>query len=204
MPASTPTASPVFLKHGDIAILEYNIPLHLCNAINRIAPESAVCAQRMGAYWHLFAIDDESRDAILTVCELSVANTLITECATQPIVRQIPNERIVFKNIPFDVNNDVLKDFLKQHHQIVLKSDIMLVKIRDGNELTSSYNGDRFAYVCGQFQPSLSKHCNHNGMRFAYGIDLRIQLSVHGAKPRLIVPTKRICVLISSQKSYRI
>ena len=166
MPASTPTASPVFVKHDDIAILEHNIPLHLCNAINRIAPESAICAQRMGAYWHLFATDDESRDAILTAGGLSVANTLITVYDTLPIVRQIPNERIVFKNVPFDVNNDVLKNFLKQHHQIVLKSDIMLVKIRDGNELTSFYNGDRFAYVRGQFDPPLPKNCNHNGMRF--------------------------------------
>ena len=149
MPASTPTASPVFVKHDDIAILEHtsNNPLHLCNAINRIVPESAICAQRMGAYWHLFATDDESRDAMLTAGGLSVANTLITVYDTLPIVRQIPKERVVFKNVPFDVNNDVLKDFLKQHHQIVLKSDIMLVKIRDGNKLTSFYNGVRFASV---------------------------------------------------------
>ena len=166
MPVSTPTASPVFVKHDDIAILEHNIPLHLCNAINRIAPESAICAQRMGAYWHLFATEDESRDAILTAGGLSVANTLITVYDTLPIVRQIPNERIVFKNVPFDVSNDVLKNFLRQHHQIVLKSDIMLVKICDGNELTSFYNGDRFAYVRGQFDPPLPKNCNHNGMRF--------------------------------------
>ena len=166
MPASSPTASPVFVKHDDLAILEHNIPLHLCNAINKIAPESAICAQRMGAYWHLFATDDESRDAILTAGGLSVANTLITVYDTLPVVRQIPNERIVFKNVPFDVNNDVIKDFLKKHNQIVLKSDIMLVKIRDGNELTSFYNGDRFAYVRGQFDPPLPKNCNHNGMRF--------------------------------------
>ena len=67
----------------------------------------------MGAYWHLFATDDESRDAILTAGELSVASTLITVYDTLPVVRQIPNERIVFKIVPFDVNNDVLKDFLK-------------------------------------------------------------------------------------------
>ena len=42
----------------------------------------------------------------------------------------------------------------------------MLVKIRDRNELTSFYNGDRFAYVHGQFDPPLPKNCNHNGMRF--------------------------------------
>ena len=78
MPASSPTASPVFVKHDDLAILEHNIPLHLCNAINNIVPESAICAQRMGAYWHIFATDDESRDAILTAGGLSVANTLIT------------------------------------------------------------------------------------------------------------------------------
>ena len=170
MSATIPTAAAVYVKHQDIANVDGNLPLALCSAMNSIVPGGAICAQRMGQYWHLFPANDDSRLTLIQSGGLQLEDILVNIYDTLPNngnTERILNERIVFKNVPFDVDNEVLRDFLKQKHkQIVLKSDILFAKIRDDGQLTSYYNGDRFAYVRGQFEPSLPKNCAHNGMKF--------------------------------------
>lgn len=163
-------SAPLFVNHNHIKDLKGNISLILCTAMDIIVPGKAICAQRMGDYWDLFVSDDDSRDALLVSGGLSINNTLITIYDSMPNENKkqfyIPNERIVFKNVPFYTDNSELIAYLSEHKQIILRSDIHCAQNREGSDLTPFYNGDRYIYVKGLFTPPLPKNASYNGMRF--------------------------------------
>ena len=75
-----------------------------------------------------------------------------------PTSKSIPNEKVVFKDIPFSVNDKEIIKLLSDQPGITVKSGVISARIRDNdNKLTPFYNGDKFVYVKGLFSPSIHK-----------------------------------------------
>ena len=73
-----------------------------------------------------------------------------------PNSRPIPNEKILFRDLPLSMGDSDIIDFLNLQPGITVKSGIIAAKIRDeNNKLTSFYSGDRFVYVKGKFTTAL-------------------------------------------------
>ena len=66
-----------------------------------------------------------------------------------PTSNAIPNEKLVFKDIPFSVNyEDIIYIFKYNQPGIRVKSGVEEARIRDNdNKLIPFYSGDKFVYV---------------------------------------------------------
>ena len=72
------------------------------------------------------------------------------------VKKSIPNEKIVFKDLPQDVSNNAILEFPKDQPGIHVKSGVIFSRIRDGdNILTPFCTGDRFVYVSGNYSHAL-------------------------------------------------
>ena len=73
-----------------------------------------------------------------------------------PTSKIIPNEKIIFKDLPPGVNDTTIINFLSEQPGIFVKSGVVWARIRDNNNLlTPLYSGDRFVFVNGLFSPAL-------------------------------------------------
>ena len=82
-----------------------------------------------------------------------------------PTHKSIPNEMIVYKDIPLSVNDNDIIEFVNDQPGIVIKSMVIAAQIRDSNnKLTRFYSGDRYVYVKWHFSPILHNTglVNHN------------------------------------------
>ena len=85
--------------------------------------------------------------------------------ASDPFLSQnIPSEKIIFRDVPFDCNNSHIMNYLRTQPQIRIRSDVITGKIRNANnELTEFLNGDRYVYVEAGFSPVLEQETTING-----------------------------------------
>ena len=69
-----------------------------------------------------------------------------------------PQEKFKNKDLPLSVSNDEIQKFLLEN-SIAIITNLKYSLIRDeNNELTTTKNGDRFAYVLGQMQPIMKRY----------------------------------------------
>ena len=62
-----------------------------------------------------------------------------------PTSKAIPDEKLVFKDIPFSVNDEEIIKFLNNQPGIIVKSGVIAAQIRDNdNKLIPFYSGDKF------------------------------------------------------------
>ena len=76
--------------------------------------------------------------------------------------RIIPSEKVLFKDVPFEVNDKDLMDYIISQPGMHVKNRNMIharLRNREG-ELTSFYSGDRFLYIKGGFRRALPTEIN--------------------------------------------
>ena len=152
------TYAQVYLKHNDLPNnFGSNPELQLCHIFELHVPGQTLGAQMVRGIWSISLKSDRARKFMIhEVKTLKMINEEITIYEHYPPARSIPNEKILFKDLPFHVSNEEIIDFLKDQPGIIVKSGIISARIRDNNNrLTSFYNGDRFVFVKGQFKPAL-------------------------------------------------
>ena len=140
--------------------------------MNQHVPGQTVGAQLVKGVWSIWLKDLRATKHMTdTVKVINVDGRKIDVHDICPISRSIPNEKIVFKDIPLSVNDKEILEFLNDQPGIVLKSGVTASRIRDNeNKLTSFYTGDRFVYVKGLFSPALHNIglIDHNKCRIWY------------------------------------
>ena len=84
-----------------------------------------------------------------------------------PTSKPVPNEKIVFKDIPIDVSDEDVIQYFQNHPGIVVKTAVIHGQIRydKNNILTQFLTGDRFVYVKGNFSPVLPSLANLNSTK---------------------------------------
>ena len=156
-------ADPVYMKHVQVNFVGGNINNVIRNAVNKSVKDShaAVCIQLLNGMWHLYVKTPEMRVKLLT-------NGLMIGCTAIMLYDDNPwtnnngesmSMKIVIRDAPFTMDNKEITSYFHAHHpQVVLKSNVLYSKIRDEtDDLTSTYNGDRYFYCQAGFSPALPK-----------------------------------------------
>ena len=134
-----------------------NIQLELCCVCERLVPGQLAYAQIINGVWSLWFKTKNARSHMLnTIKTIEVNKNTIELLSTYPTAKPVPNEKIMFRDIPPSVPDaDILK-FLHSQPGIQMKSGVIHARIRDHqNKLTNFFSGDRFVYVKGNFTPAL-------------------------------------------------
>ena len=125
-------------------------------------------AQWTNGIWSVWLKNDIAQSFLINTAKtLNVYKHKVEIHRDYPTSKPPPNEKIIFKDIPIDVSDEDIINYLRNHPGIVLKTDVIHGRIRDekNNILTQFLSGDRFVYVKGNFSPVLHSHANLNSSK---------------------------------------
>ena len=152
---------PVYIQHDDLPS-ELNIrdlPLIICEAVNNLVQGNTACAQKHDGVWSIWLKSVQARDYLLREAKvIRIHRNSIELFDEYPIIQtKFPSEKVMFRNLPFDVDDRDLLDYLYSQPDIQIKTrNVIHARIRNQNrELTSYYSGDRFVYVRGGMKRAL-------------------------------------------------
>ena len=154
---------PLYVKTIDVSYVIGDTGVQLCQAADRIQENSAVGAQKVRGLWHLFLSSEEARTIILND-SIVVQKQVVPIHSTHPYERSneigFATEKIVFKDIPLsdDMGNDLIEQYLRDHPQIQVRSNIFYSRIRVNNRNTNYRSGDRYVFVEANFSPPLPEN----------------------------------------------
>ena len=130
--------------------------LNLCEIINDIVPGQPIGSQHYNGVWTISLRSTKARDHLDALKYIEYDNVRIELFANYPTSKPVPNEKIIFKDLPFWVKDQEILDFLGTKEGITVKSGVISARLRDrNNQLTQFYSGDRFVFVKGNFSPAL-------------------------------------------------
>ena len=142
-----PRSAPVYIKHTDLPTrVGVNIHIQLCDLFAHHVPGQLLQAQLVRGIWTISLKTEHAQKFMVgKVKTLRIGYQDIELHDHYPTTKTIPNEKIIFKDLPYDVNNAEIIDFLKNQPGIYVKSDVISARIRDNsNNLTQYYSGDRY------------------------------------------------------------
>ena len=151
---------PVYIKHTDVSMIKGNTLITICNAANNSVKNQVLGATKARGIWNLYVKSYEARVFILTN-GLIINNHYINLFDENPYTHRSggQSEKIIFKGLPLEHENDHISDFLKKFPQIETRSNIIYAKEKDvANDIFSPYyNGERYVFVNANFTPPLPK-----------------------------------------------
>ena len=148
----------IYCKNYLLSKLNGDITDKLCSAINTIAPNSAVGAQKMKNVWVIGLCQVEAKASLLQIGHVIVDDMVVSLHSENPYTQISDNmERVVFKDLPIWESNDLLAAYIKQNDQLKTSSDdIYFSKARNSkNGPSNFYNGDRYIFASSGFDPPL-------------------------------------------------
>ena len=154
------------MKHSVLGANRYDSELayRLCMAVSAVVPGHVLGARQMCGLGEIQVKSSVARDKLLNSGFIFKEKVIFLH-ATDPFLSQnIPSEKIIFRDVPFDCNNSHIMNYLRTQPQIRIRSDVITDKIRNANnELTEFLNGDRYVYVEAGFSPVLEQEATING-----------------------------------------
>ena len=164
------TAVPLYIKHNDLPNgVGTTIPLELCRMFNVHIPDQTLGAQLIKGIWTIWVKSIRAKQFIMEQVKVLCINYIDVDIYDKyPSLQNIPNEKILFKDLPLHVKDSEILDFLSKQPGINVRSKVIASRIRDdSNRLTPFYSGDRFVFVKGKFTPALHRNAlvNNNKCR---------------------------------------
>ena len=147
----------VYIFHSELADQQGKLTgLNLCEVIDQIMPGQTVGSQLINGIWSIWLRTRSARDKLAELKHIEIDNIRIEIYTEYPTCKPVPNEKIIFKDLPLWVSDtDVIK-FLEKQPGIIIKTGVISARLRDhNNKLTQYYSGDRFVFVKGNFSPVL-------------------------------------------------
>ena len=147
----------VYIKHSDLPNIDDRYAaLIICEATERVVPHNVGGAQRRDGVWTIELKSTEAKIHLLNnVKGLEIMNHWANIYDDYPIIsKRIPTEKITFRDLPFEVRDEDIFDYLLSQPDMKIKTrQIIHAKIRNQNgELTPYYSGDRFVFVQQSFK----------------------------------------------------
>ena len=149
---------PLYVKHSELFVKRgTNIQLCLCQLCDQHVPGQVIGTQFYNGVWSIWLRSVEARLSLIkNVNNLHVNNRDVPLYNTYPVAKNVPNEKILFRDIPIGVSDDDIMGFLHSQPGIIVKTGVIPARLRDHeNKLTTFLSGDRFVYVRGNFSPAL-------------------------------------------------
>ena len=151
---------PIYIEHCDLPATrksQSEIALDLCEKCEKLANGQILGAQCMNGVWAIRIKSVAARSHIINnIKHLQINNINIDIHNKYPTATSVPNEKIVFRDVPFNVHDQDILQYLHNQPGVFVKTGVMAAKLRDkNNKLTNYLSGDRFVYVKGKFSPAL-------------------------------------------------
>ena len=160
---------PIFLKNRDVYKENTNklTSFEVCEAIANVVHERNVeGAQLIRGVWKIYMKTVTSRMELLQK-GVVIRGIAVNLYEANPYTNQrddSPVERILIKDLPLDLDNSVIEEYLKEQQGLVLKSKINYCKVRDeSGQLTNFKNGDRFVYALYPVMPAMPENSTIDG-----------------------------------------
>lgn len=156
-------------KHGSNLNLKMN-SFEICQAASDVLSSRNVDgAQLVKGVWLIYLKTNASRAELL--CQgFTIRGTNFNLYDSNPYQRvrdETPVEKILIKDIPLNIDNKVIEEYLKSQEGLVLKSDVKYGKAKDSSGNWSNYkNGDRFVYALAPILPALGRYGTLDGIPF--------------------------------------
>ena len=105
---------PIYIKNGDLPNQAgKNTHLNLCQIFNQHVPDQTIGAQLVHGIWSIWIKDRRARDYMINIVKaIELEGRLIEIHDLYPTSKIIPNEKIIFKDLPPGVNDTTY------HHKI--------------------------------------------------------------------------------------
>ena len=151
---------PVYLKSSDLPDPDdkYNA-LNICVSADVLVPNQVNGAQGLDGVWSVWLKSQNARKYLIeTAKEITLKKRRRTIYDEYPTVsRKLFTEKVIFKDLPFDVCNQDILDYLYSQPGIQIKTrDVIASRMRNEHgDLKPFYSGDRFVYVNNVFKQVL-------------------------------------------------
>ena len=134
-----------------------NTALHLCNMIEEIVPGQTLGVQLIKGVWSVWLRSIRAKCYLAeTIRDLEIGGVKISMHDTYPVSKPIPNEKVLFRDLPQYVSNNAILEFLNDQPGIHVKSGIIFFRLQDSeSKLTPYCSGDRFVYVRGNMSQAI-------------------------------------------------
>ena len=149
---------PVYTKHSTLGATRHDtqLPYRLYLAANTMVPSHCKCVQQVKGLWKIYPATIEARNKLLESGIMFKKHKISLLDRDPFLTDKIPSEKIIFRDVPLDVPDDEVIQFLREHSNVTLRSSIVCDRIRDNNNhLTDCFNGNRHVYVQSGFTPVL-------------------------------------------------
>ena len=159
--------APIYIRSSDLrSNRERYFKLRLCEHLDYYVPGYIISVQQTNDVWKIWTKTDAARDHLLNkIVSIKFNNRTIELHDKNPLLSPpVPSEKIVFKDLPLDMPNEEILNFLeKEHPHILIRSNVIFARVpsRDNN-LTQFLSGDRVVYVKQGFFPVLPKNAQIN------------------------------------------
>ena len=165
----------VYVIHNDLpAIDERHAALVICEATDEIVPRHVAGAQLRDGVWSIRLKSFEAKQHLVEKIKvLNIQNCNVNIHEHNPtIIKNIPSEKKLFKDIPFEISDGELMDYVQSQEGMHVKTkSIIHARIRNkAGQLTAFYSGDRFIYVRAGFRRALPSviDIDHQGCRILH------------------------------------
>ena len=167
--STTRDVSPIYVKPSDLPeIDERELALLLCQTLDNKGDGNINGAQLIDGIWSIWINSARSRTKLLEeVKVVSIKKHRVQLYDDFPIVtRRAPTEKVLFKDLPFQVRDEDILDYLYSRPDIQIKTKhVLMARMRnEQRELTQYYSGDRFIYIkagCQRVLPSIADIGKH-------------------------------------------
>jgi len=153
------TPEPLYIEQSELEGMQLGrqTPLDLCVICDKLVPDQILGVQLFNKVWSVWCKTDKARAHLIdSVKTIKFHNREIELHGKYPTHKPMPNEKIVFRDVPINVRDGDILDYLHQQPGIVVKSAVIQGRIRDSNnKLTRFLSGERIVYVKGKFSPVL-------------------------------------------------
>ena len=144
----------IYVKASELPDLdERHLGLLLCEAMASIVSGDIGGAMLLEGIWTIRIRTHQARATLIDkVKVVTIRNQQIELYDEYPIVTKlIPGEKVLFKDLPFEVDDRDILDYVYSCGDIQVKTKAILhARMRNHNgELTPFYSGDRFIYIKG-------------------------------------------------------
>ena len=143
-----PFVEPLYVEHHDLGnTVGSNIQLELCEVCDKHVPGQVICIQivRGGSIWLKTA--HARAHMINKIKNIEVNNNIVELCDNYPTSKPVPNEKIMFRDIPFSVKDSAILQYLEKQKGITVKTGVIHSRIRDQqNKLTRFCSRERTVF----------------------------------------------------------
>ena len=111
-----------------------NTALHICNMIEKIVPGQTLGGKVIRGVWSVWLRSIRAKCYLSeTIRDPGIGGVKLSMHDTYPISKPIPNEKVLFRDLPQHVSNNGILEFLNDQPGILVKSGVIFSRLRDSD-----------------------------------------------------------------------